>query len=104
MNAGMRLSRLGLFTPEFPDAESLHHGLARWNRRRLSVAVPHGDWLADLNSDQRMLRLEGAFIEALREHLPHARLEVVAGAGHMLHAEASRRFADLLTGFAEEIG
>jgi pimeloyl-ACP methyl ester carboxylesterase len=43
-------------------------------------------------------------LEALREHLPHARLEVVAGAGHMLHAEASRRFADLLTSFAEEIG
>ena len=43
-------------------------------------------------------------LEALREHLPHARLEVVANAGHMLHAEASRRFADLLTSFAEGIG
>jgi pimeloyl-ACP methyl ester carboxylesterase len=43
-------------------------------------------------------------LEALRAHLPHARLEVVASAGHMLHAEASRRFADLLTSFAEGIG
>ena len=43
-------------------------------------------------------------LEALRTHLPHARLEVVPGAGHMVHAEASRRFAELLTGFADQIG
>ena len=42
-------------------------------------------------------------LEALLAHLPHARLEIVAGAGHMVHAEASRRFAELLTGFADEI-
>jgi hypothetical protein len=69
MFAGLRLSRLGLFTPEFPDAEGLHTGLAHWNRRRLAVATPHSDWMADLNRDQRMLRLEGAFIEALRAHV-----------------------------------
>jgi hypothetical protein len=65
----MRLARLGLFTPEFPDAEALHLGLARWNRRRLAVQTPHADWRAELNEDQRMLRLEGAFIEAFREHV-----------------------------------
>jgi pimeloyl-ACP methyl ester carboxylesterase len=43
-------------------------------------------------------------LEALRAHLPHARLEILAGAGHMLHAEASRRFAELLTTFADQIG
>ena len=43
-------------------------------------------------------------LETLRDSLPHARLEIIAGAGHMLHAEASRRFADLLTMFADEIG
>ena len=69
MFAGMRLARLGLFTPEFPDAEALHLGLARWNRRRLAVQTPHADWRAELNEDQRMLRLEGAFIEAFREHV-----------------------------------
>jgi hypothetical protein len=69
MFAGMKLARLGLFTPEFPDAEALHLGLARWNRRRLAVQVPHADWRAELNEDQRMLRLEGAFIEAFREHV-----------------------------------
>lgn len=43
-------------------------------------------------------------LETLRDSLPHARLEMIAGAGHMLHAEASRRFAELLTAFADEIG
>jgi pimeloyl-ACP methyl ester carboxylesterase len=43
-------------------------------------------------------------LEALRAALPAARLEIVAGAGHMLHAEAHRRFAELLTAFAAEIG
>lgn len=43
-------------------------------------------------------------LEALRAHLPAARLEIVEGAGHMLHAEAHRRFAALLAGFAAEIG
>jgi hypothetical protein len=69
MFAGMRLSRLGAFTPEFPDAEALHLGLAKWNRRRLAVATPHADWIAELNQDQRMLRMEGAFIEAFRSHV-----------------------------------
>jgi hypothetical protein len=69
MFAGLRLSTLGRFTPEFPDAEAMHLGLARWNRRRLAVGMPHGDWAAQINEDQRMLRLEGAFIEAFRAHV-----------------------------------
>lgn len=43
-------------------------------------------------------------LDALARALPRARLEIVSGAGHMLHAEASRRFAELLIGFAAEIG
>jgi pimeloyl-ACP methyl ester carboxylesterase len=43
-------------------------------------------------------------LEALRAVLPAARLELVAGAGHLLHAEAHRRFAELVTAFAAEIG
>lgn len=39
-------------------------------------------------------------LEALRAALPGARLELVPGAGHMLHAEAHRRFAELVTAFA----
>jgi hypothetical protein len=69
MFAGMRLARLGDFTPEFPDAETMHVGLARWNRRRLAVATPHADWRAELNESGRMLRLEGSFIEAFRAHV-----------------------------------
>lgn len=44
-----------------------------------------------------------ATLDALAAALPHARLEVVAGAGHMLHAEARTTFADLLVAFAAEI-
>jgi hypothetical protein len=66
MFAAAKLARVGLFTPEFPDAEALHAGLARWNRQRLAVAKPSADWTADLARDHRMLRLEGAFIEGFR--------------------------------------
>ncbi|MCR5877092.1 iron-containing redox enzyme family protein [Phenylobacterium sp. J367] len=65
----MRLAALGHFTPEFPDAETLHRGLAHWNHRRLAVQTPHGDWQTDLSADHRMLRLEGAWIEAFRAHI-----------------------------------
>lgn len=69
MFAAMRLARLGAFTPEFPDAETLHQGLAQWNRRRLAVQVPRSDWTLDLVRDHQMLRLEGAFVEAFRAHV-----------------------------------
>ena len=39
-------------------------------------------------------------LEALRRALPTARLELIRGAGHMLHAEAHRQFAELVTAFA----
>ncbi|CAN7237265.1 iron-containing redox enzyme family protein [Phenylobacterium sp. LjRoot219] len=65
----MRLARLGVFTPEFPDAETLHVGLAYWNHRRLAVQTPTPDWMLDLARDRHMLRLEGAFVEAFRAHV-----------------------------------
>ncbi|MDQ3298253.1 MAG: alpha/beta hydrolase [Myxococcota bacterium] len=43
-------------------------------------------------------------LDALLAALPDARLEIVPGAGHMLHAEAHRRFADVVTAFAASIG
>ncbi len=69
MFSGHRLSTLGRVTPEFPDAATLHTRLARWNRRRLAVQIPGDGWPAQLNEDHRMLRLEGAFIEAFRAHV-----------------------------------
>ncbi len=60
------LARIGAFTSEFGDAAALHRGLSHWNHRRLAPAVPSADWTAHLNTDFRMLRLEGAFIEAFR--------------------------------------
>jgi pimeloyl-ACP methyl ester carboxylesterase len=41
-------------------------------------------------------------LDALLAALPRARLEIISGAGHMLHAEAHRRFAELVTAFAAE--
>lgn len=69
MLAGQRLARLGEFTPEFPDAEALHVGLARWNRRRLAAAAPTDAWRAELHDNFRMARLEGEFVEAFRAHV-----------------------------------
>ncbi len=42
-------------------------------------------------------------LEALLHTLPRARLEIVTGAGHMLHAEAPRKFGELLAGFADAL-
>lgn len=80
MFAGVRLAQLGHFTPEFPDAEALHIGLARWNHRRLAVAAPHADWRAELNDEYRMKRLEGAFIEAFRAYVAPLVAEVPSDA------------------------
>lgn len=80
MFAGMRLSSLGEFSPEFPDAEALHQGLARWNRRRLAIDAPRSDWQAVLNEDLRMQRLEGAFVEAFRRHVAPLTANVPADA------------------------
>lgn len=42
-------------------------------------------------------------LEALHRSLPRARLEIVSGAGHMLHAEAHRKFGELLVAFADQL-
>jgi pimeloyl-ACP methyl ester carboxylesterase len=43
-------------------------------------------------------------LETLAAHLPRARLEVLRGAGHMLHADAARTFNARLVAWASEHG
>jgi hypothetical protein len=50
-------------------SDSFQRGLARWNRGRLQPGFPSSDWLNQLDRDQRMLRLEGAFLEELRAEI-----------------------------------
>ena len=44
-----------------------------------------------------------ATLDALFAHLPDARIEIIRGAGHMLHAEAHRSFHEVLLRFAADI-
>jgi hypothetical protein len=56
--------------------DSFQRGLAHWNRERLMPSFPRSDWQKTLERDLRMTRLEGAFLEQLRE-------EIVATAAHV---------------------
>jgi hypothetical protein len=44
-------------------------GLAHWNRERLAPGFPSDDWQQKLGHDVTMLRLEGGFLEALRDEV-----------------------------------
>ena len=46
--------------------DSFQRGLSHWNRERLVPGLGEMDWRQALDRDQRMLRLEGGFIEELR--------------------------------------
>jgi pimeloyl-ACP methyl ester carboxylesterase len=43
-------------------------------------------------------------LDALFAVLPDARLEILAGAGHMMHAEAHKKFGELLIAFGRDTG
>lgn len=49
--------------------DSFQRGLAHWNRERLRPGLPVMAWQRELERDLRMLRLEGAFLEELREEI-----------------------------------
>lgn len=51
------------------DTDDFQRALADWNRRRLAPGFPETDWQARLEDDARMQRLEGAFLETLREQV-----------------------------------
>jgi hypothetical protein len=52
--------------------DSFQRGLAHWNRERLAPAFPSSDWQKLLERDLRMTRLEGGFLEELREEIADA--------------------------------
>jgi hypothetical protein len=43
--------------------------LAHWNRERLAPSFPTGDWQSRIAADGSMLRLEGGFLEELRDEI-----------------------------------
>lgn len=49
--------------------DSFQRGLAYWNRERLAPAFPSADWQKTMERDLRMARLEGGFIEELRDEV-----------------------------------
>ncbi len=49
--------------------DSFQRRLAHWNRERLAPAFPSDAWAETLERDQRMQRLEGGFLEALRAEI-----------------------------------
>jgi hypothetical protein len=49
--------------------DSFQRGLAHWNRERLEPGFPTTDWQRVLDRDVRMQRLEGGFLEELREEV-----------------------------------
>lgn len=47
--------------------DNFQQQLAQWNRGRLAPQFPSGDWQRRIASDATMLRLEGGFLEELRQ-------------------------------------
>lgn len=50
-------------------SDSFQRGLAHWNRERLAPQMPSADWQKTLERDLRMMRLEGGFVEELRDEV-----------------------------------
>lgn len=91
----------------------LHSSTSKWQEIRADSAalIAYQPRYADLAAVTTPVLLLGGersppyfrvTLEALGRALPHARLEVLA-AGHMLHAEAHRRFTEVVTSFAAAI-
>lgn len=53
-------------------SDAYQRALAHWNARRLAPQFPSSDWQKELEQDGAMRRLEGAFIESLREEVRDA--------------------------------
>ncbi|MDP3176162.1 MAG: iron-containing redox enzyme family protein [Phenylobacterium sp.] len=69
MTSAIDLSAFGADSTTDIDPQGLHQALAHWNRRRLAARTPGFDWLAEVDEDARMLRVEGGFVEAFRAQI-----------------------------------
>ncbi|HEX8300643.1 iron-containing redox enzyme family protein [Sphingomonas sp.] len=49
--------------------DSFQRGLAHWNRERLAPGFPSADWQRTFDRDLKMQRLEGGFLEELRDEI-----------------------------------
>ena len=49
--------------------DSFQRGLAHWNRERLAPGFPNDDWQKVFERDVKMQRLEGGFLEELRDEI-----------------------------------
>ena len=87
---------------------------AKWAEIRAdSVAlIAYRPRYAELRSIQTPVQLVGGeksapyfrpTLDALFASLPDARIEIIPGAGHMLHAEAHRTFGEVVTRFAGDV-
>lgn len=93
----------------------LERSTAKWAEIRadclaLTAYQPRYPELATLDLPVRLVGGERSApyfrvtLDALAAALPSAQIEIVPRAGHMLHAEAPSRFAELVTRFADELG
>jgi pimeloyl-ACP methyl ester carboxylesterase len=91
----------GRATAQWPPLRSDCHALGAYRVRYAElgrIAVP-----ALLLGGDRSAPYFRVTLEALAASLGHARLESLAGAGHMMHAEAHRSFHEKLLAFDEEV-
>ncbi|WP_206245773.1 iron-containing redox enzyme family protein [Novosphingobium terrae] len=56
--------------------DDFQRGLAQWNRLRLAPGLADGDWQEALERDHKMLRLQGGFLEELRDEVRSEAAEV----------------------------
>ncbi len=117
----------GMFTVPFEGSEAivrrasqlpariglaLFPRIARWDAQRMNdalaaVQVPvlviqSTQMNATLQRESMQPGQTSAWLDRVREHAPHARVEIVAGAGHFVHVEAAGRVNALLRDFLTE--
>jgi pimeloyl-ACP methyl ester carboxylesterase len=85
----------------WPEIRADCHALVAYRPRYATLATVATPTL--LLGGARSAPSFAATLDALAAALPRARRERIDGAGHMLHAEAHRRFAELLAGFVAEV-